>query len=290
MSKIESYILLSSYGIVFTMLVGAFLFYWVKRQCATVDMAGVRGFSIPQFNGVNVRGFGVYDLVGAALVIFYYSFSFFSGCSNAVDDVSVLPKTPMPTPLVLSLNAVLIMFPTMMVFYRLLLISKSFNMWKVDISLERLLVSIVIALSVVYSVSFIYDFSGLMEYVVQLTKSKQTQDVVDYLIHGSPTIRILMGVLVVIIAPLSEELLFRGYMYPILKKYAGMVPSLIFVSVIFGLVHNNVAAFPLLTLFGAILALLYEYSKTLWAPIIVHAIFNGITFFCICVLGINPTP
>lgn len=81
----------------------------------------------------------------------------------------------------------------------------------------------------------------------------------------------------VLIAPLAEEFLFRGYFYPVLKRFAGAVPAALFVSVLFALIHNNALALPGLTLLALALTLAYEWSGSIVLPVFMHACFNGLS-------------
>lgn len=81
----------------------------------------------------------------------------------------------------------------------------------------------------------------------------------------------------VFIAPITEEFLFRGYFYPVLKRSFGALPAALFVSVLFGLIHNNALGMPGLTLLALALTLAYEWSGSIVLPVFMHACFNGIS-------------
>ena len=78
-----------------------------------------------------------------------------------------------------------------------------------------------------------------------------------------------------LIAPITEELLFRGYFYPVLKRVAGPVPAAIGISLLFGAVHNNAAGFPVLTVLALGITLAYEWSGSILVPMFMHACFNS---------------
>ena len=90
----------------------------------------------------------------------------------------------------------------------------------------------------------------------------------------------LILLLVLAIAPVVEELIFRGVL---LQRWAtkwGMPKALAASSVLFGLLHlNNPVG---LTLFGLVMGLLYVRTRSLWVPIVCHALNNlaavGIAF------------
>jgi membrane protease YdiL (CAAX protease family) len=80
-----------------------------------------------------------------------------------------------------------------------------------------------------------------------------------------------------VIAPVAEEFLFRGYLYPTLKRTLGALPSAIFGAVLFAAIHNNAVSLPGLALLALALTVAYEWSGSLWVPIFMHAFFNGIS-------------
>ena len=84
-----------------------------------------------------------------------------------------------------------------------------------------------------------------------------------------------MVVTAVIVAPVVEELIFRGFFYGLLRRRWGLVPATFFSSLVFGLYHLNVLAALPLTLVGVALAIVYERTGSLWWAIFWHALFNG---------------
>lgn len=82
----------------------------------------------------------------------------------------------------------------------------------------------------------------------------------------------LMLFLLVVYAPLVEELIFRGFL---LQRWAtkwGIRNGLIASSLLFGVLHiNNPVG---LTLFGFLMGLLYVRSRSLWIPIACHSLNN----------------
>jgi hypothetical protein len=93
-----------------------------------------------------------------------------------------------------------------------------------------------------------------------------------------PARRLAIAVTAIALAPLFEETLFRGLLYPAIKQ-AGY-PRLAFwgTAVLFGLSHVNLLAFASLTFFGLVLAALYERTDNLLAPIAAHTAFNAANY------------
>jgi membrane protease YdiL (CAAX protease family) len=77
-----------------------------------------------------------------------------------------------------------------------------------------------------------------------------------------------------IMAPFLEELLFRGYFYPTLKRYIGPIASAIVVSLLFAGFHANLAALPALFVLAICLTVAYEWTGSLLVPMTMHALFN----------------
>ena len=94
-------------------------------------------------------------------------------------------------------------------------------------------------------------------------------------------LRILIGVIAVLIAPLAEEMVFRGILYPTLKRYGLRRWALWGTAILFGAAHANWMTLLPLTVFGVVLALLYESTNNLLTPIVAHSFFNLVNFFLI---------
>jgi membrane protease YdiL (CAAX protease family) len=95
----------------------------------------------------------------------------------------------------------------------------------------------------------------------------------------APTLqRALLGFLAVVGAPVTEEALFRGLMYPCIKQ-AGF-PRLAFwaTSIVFAASHVTLVTFVPLAFFSMVLILLYESTDNLLAPIAAHSMFNFANF------------
>lgn len=117
----------------------------------------------------------------------------------------------------------------------------------------------------------------------------QLQTTVLMLQKGTLGLKITMAIIAVVVAPITEELIFRGGIYMVLKKYAGMIPSLLFTSIFFAIIHNSVAFMIPLMILALALTWAYERTKTIWTPIAMHMLFNAITVIAI-LFGKTPAP
>ena len=83
------------------------------------------------------------------------------------------------------------------------------------------------------------------------------------------------GIVIAVIAPIVEELTFRGLGYSLLARY-GRWTAIVLVGIAFGLAHGLVEAFPFLAAFGAGLAYLRSRVDSVYPGMIVHGLFNAI--------------
>lgn len=82
---------------------------------------------------------------------------------------------------------------------------------------------------------------------------------------------------IVIVGPLIEELFFRGTILKATAKY-GMLFSIVFSSVCFGLLHMNIAQGIPAFFMGLVLGTYYAKTKNLAVPYLIHALNNLIAF------------
>lgn len=80
------------------------------------------------------------------------------------------------------------------------------------------------------------------------------------------------------IAPLAEELLFRGILFPFIRDLGYPRMALGGTAVLFGAMHGNLAALVPLIALGAILAVLYQQTGNLLASVVAHSLFNLVPF------------
>lgn len=78
------------------------------------------------------------------------------------------------------------------------------------------------------------------------------------------------------IAPLVEETIFRGLIYGWLRTHMPIVIAVLVSAAVFAAVHVIPLLFPALFVVGVILALVYEYSGSLWTSILLHSIQNSL--------------
>ncbi len=133
----------------------------------------------------------------------------------------------------------------------------------------------------------LYLFSVVMvTHFVPSLNVNQQQQLGFSSVHGSAQL-ILTFISLVILPPLTEEIMIRGFLYSSLKKGMRTIAAVIVTSAVFAAAHlpEGGASGPLyiaaLDTFVLSLVLIYLREKTgsLWASITLHAIKNGIAFF-----------
>jgi len=84
-------------------------------------------------------------------------------------------------------------------------------------------------------------------------------------------------VFAILIAPLAEEILFRGLLHPLLKARIGLWAAIFFSALVFALIHFHLPATPALFLLAVIMSLAYEFTGSLAISIFIHMFFNATT-------------
>jgi membrane protease YdiL (CAAX protease family) len=106
------------------------------------------------------------------------------------------------------------------------------------------------------------------------------QPIVTFLLdHSGWRDRLAVGVIAVVAAPVTEELVFRGCLYGLVRQIGGRWAAVAVSSLLFALIHGHVPSLPGLVILAVGLAWLYEATGSLWAPIALHAGFNALSIF-----------
>ncbi len=93
---------------------------------------------------------------------------------------------------------------------------------------------------------------------------------------GSRAVPFLANALVVVlVAPFVEELLYRGLGMSLLLPFVGPLFSIVVTGVAFGLAHGLVLGLPVLSIFGIALAWLRWKTGSVYPGMVVHGIFNA---------------
>lgn len=120
--------------------------------------------------------------------------------------------------------------------------------------------------------SFLLLFYPVSLFAPGFVEERLTEQLLSVETVAPELYRYLMLFVVLVFAPIAEEFIFRGVL---LQRWAvrwNLPVGIILSSVLFGMLHINN---PLgLTMFGVVMALLYIRTRSLWVPIIAHALNN----------------
>jgi membrane protease YdiL (CAAX protease family) len=88
----------------------------------------------------------------------------------------------------------------------------------------------------------------------------------------------VLGVAIVISAPITEEIFFRGFLFGGTRPLTGALRAALITGFIFSLAHYNLGLILPFTMIGALLAMSYHHSRTLFVPIGAHFLFNLVSY------------
>ncbi|MFP4150365.1 MAG: CPBP family intramembrane glutamic endopeptidase, partial [Nitriliruptoraceae bacterium] len=125
-----------------------------------------------------------------------------------------------------------------------------------------------------------YTLNAIAVLLTGVEEPVEQQLLQDALSGGLPLL--LVVVLAVVVAPLTEEVVFRGVLFRAMADRLNLGVGLVVSSAIFSVIHIEVVAsqpVALLGLFtvGLLLALAYHLTGNLMVPILGHAVFNAIS-------------
>ncbi|PRX33570.1 hypothetical protein BX659_10397 [Orenia metallireducens] len=103
------------------------------------------------------------------------------------------------------------------------------------------------------------------------------QEVIKNLLESeSSLLFFLNGLLIVIVAPITEEIFFRGFIYPYCKSKLGKWKGILLSALFFALAHASIWLFFPTFLGGIILANIYEKTKSIYSCMLAHGVWNMI--------------
>ena len=253
----------------------ALLVYGGARKKAPQRVGHLRGkVKTDAFNRVDIFGVGLFLLIFGAITALAQM--------PPELDADAEPKEIKITPMVMiagmisqQIVFVLIVFTLMM--FRGTNFTKLFGLrWE---KAHRLIIIAPLGVILVYLFNFGLYILKYPEWLEQMFGADaQLQETVRIYqeIHAA-TIRSMMAFTIVILAPICEEVAFRGYIYAATKRFTSRFFAAVFSSLLFSLVHYNVNAMLPLLFLALVLTISYEMTGSLWAPISIHALFNALT-------------
>lgn len=97
--------------------------------------------------------------------------------------------------------------------------------------------------------------------------------------NATGTDLLIAGLVIVLAAPVCEEIFFRGYLYPAMRERMGVWGAAALNGFLFSAVHFSLYGLLGRTIAGMLFCLVYEYTDNLWSPVAAHTINNFVAFF-----------
>lgn len=105
----------------------------------------------------------------------------------------------------------------------------------------------------------------------------QPQEVLVHVAALSPRAFALILISIAIVTPITEEIVFRGFLHATLRRSMGPLGAILLSSIVFALLHAYLFGLPALFVIGFLLAWLYERTSSLLPSIVAHAAHNFYT-------------
>jgi len=122
--------------------------------------------------------------------------------------------------------------------------------------------------------------------VIAVVLEPEQDDITRDLGYGESVLgSVAAGFLIVAVAPFTEELFFRGFVFAGLRRGGGFIVAALVSAVVWAFLHFNPdnpegswGVVVQLAVFGLALAWLYERTGSVWPPIAIHALNNALAF------------
>lgn len=149
-----------------------------------------------------------------------------------------------------------------------------FSRFKLGAAIGRVLIAVV-SLIVISSLVFY-----VAERVMPSLNINQVQDIVFTQAQGGLQV-VLAFMALVVIAPIVEESIFRGFLLPAFSRRFSIIFGVLVTSILFGLVHGQLNVAIITFVMGLLLAWLYAKSQSLVPAIMFHSLKNLVAFLLI---------
>jgi membrane protease YdiL (CAAX protease family) len=225
---------------------------------------------------VLTRPYGAPDAVMALLLLGLFGLAFFSpaagdesGGASPADQITVSVLIAQALTMLLICLVVLVYLAVV----RGLNPSELFGLRQMSVKRAFLFAVLALILTVIVMIG---GTAALMEWSAGELPDSSAQDTVEAF-RGSNSVafRLTLAFMAIVIAPIYEELLFRGFLYGVVKRSTDRWFAAVFTAIVFAVVHYHVGSAPQLFMLGLGLAIAYERSGCLLVPIFMHVIFNA---------------
>lgn len=128
--------------------------------------------------------------------------------------------------------------------------------------------------------AYFFAGCGLSLFVALMTASMKTPESTPIEeLFKYPHTAMMFVAMAVLVAPLVEETLFRGYLYPMFARSFGVTPAILVTGLLFGLMHGGQLGWTpglvaMLTLVGIVFTLVRARTGTVFASFLMHLGYN----------------
>jgi membrane protease YdiL (CAAX protease family) len=118
--------------------------------------------------------------------------------------------------------------------------------------------------------------AGVQQWLQSFWPSLSSQESVEAFRRSTdPIAKGMLVIAAVIVAPLVEETIFRGFIYGVIKRFTDKYFAAICSSIIFAVVHLHIGSLIPLTVLAILLCVAYEWTGSLTVPMAMHGLFNA---------------
>lgn len=259
-------------GLINTLLVVAALYVYISlfRQVAVRQVRGAAPLGEKQF--------GLAEAIAAALLIGWFSLNVIASVHS---ERSVFHTRDLIMTGAFSLAVILILTS--------LLQFRGFSVLSLGgfsrLGFGRIVSTAAVLLFAAYPLLFVGD--EISHWLLGAGSSRQ--QIVE-MFTGSETLqqRVMIIVLAISIAPMTEEFIFRFFLYGVFKRYLGRGAGLILNALLFAAVHVHLPSFGPLFILGGCLTLAYEWSGSILVSMTMHALFNFLSLSALAFPNLLP--
>jgi hypothetical protein len=140
-----------------------------------------------------------------------------------------------------------------------------------QLSVAKTLGIAVCLLAIAYALNWLYS-----TYVVPGAELQKDMKLILAAVPRTPLNMVILFLAAAVMAPLVEELLFRGYLQTSLKHHVGGTWAILVSALIFSLVHMQPLAIPGLFALGAAFGYIYDRTGSLKTNILLHLANNAL--------------
>jgi membrane protease YdiL (CAAX protease family) len=139
-----------------------------------------------------------------------------------------------------------------------------------------------------------FGISLMSALLLLVLRTPEVQTPFDKMLNGDPFSRLVIIVFGITAGPVIEELLFRGFIQPVLVSATGVFPGILITSLIFGGMHlsQNAGLWQsgaVITVAGFTFGVIRHVSGSTRASSITHIGYNTLPFLLTMLQGLNPT-